>query len=87
MLFHPNASSKYYWSLTKTLLDGKKRPSIPPLFHNYKFVIDFKEKSSIRTKTLNSFFCKQCFFSHNGCMLPSFATMLTKILSPIVIFQ
>ena len=29
----PNISSKCYWSLLKTLLNGKKIPCIPPLFH------------------------------------------------------
>ena len=58
MLFDPNASSKCYFSLTKTFLDGKKRPGITPFFHNDKFVVDFKEKSSNHTKTLNSLFSK-----------------------------
>ena len=29
----PNTSSKCYWSLLKTLLNGKKIPCVPPLFH------------------------------------------------------
>ena len=40
----PNTSSKCYWSLLKTLLNGKKIPCIPPLFHGDKFIVDFQEK-------------------------------------------
>ena len=47
---------KCYWTLLKTLLNGKKIPCIPPIFHDNKFITDFKEKSEI----LNSFFAKQC---------------------------
>ena len=41
----PNTSSKCYWSLLKTLLNGKKIPCIPLLFHDDKFIGDFQEKS------------------------------------------
>ena len=51
----PNTSSKCYWSLLKTLLNGKKIPCIPPLFHGDKFIADFREKSEI----FNSFFADQ----------------------------
>ena len=42
----PNTSSKYYWSLLKTLLNGNKIPCIPPLFHGDKYylLLTFKEK-------------------------------------------
>ena len=40
-------STKCYWSLLKTILNGKKVPCIPPVFHNNEYVIDFKEKSEI----------------------------------------
>ena len=29
-------STKCYWSLLKTILNGKKVPCIPPIFHNNK---------------------------------------------------
>ena len=45
MLFNKATSSKAYWSILKTFLNDKKIPCIPPVFHNNKFVIDFKEKS------------------------------------------
>ena len=63
----PNTSSKCYWSLLKTLLNGKKIPCIPPLFHVDKFIVDFQEKSEI----FNSFFADQCPPISNGSTLPS----------------
>ena len=63
----PNTSSKCYWSLLKTLLNGKKIPCIPPLFHGDKFIVDFLEKSEI----FNSFFADQCSPISNGSVLPS----------------
>ena len=49
---------KCYWSLLKTLLNGKKIPCIP---HNNKYVSDFKEKS----ESFNSFFEEHCFLIPN----------------------
>ena len=43
----PLTSTKCYWSLLKTILNGEKVPCIPPIFHNNKYVTDFKEKSEI----------------------------------------
>ena len=48
----PNTSSKCYWSLLKTMLNGKKFPYIPPLFHVLKYIVDFQGKTEI----FNSFF-------------------------------
>ena len=36
-----------YWTLLKTLLNGRKVPCIPPLFHDNKFITDFRELSEI----------------------------------------
>ena len=36
-----------YWTLLKTLLNGRKVPCIPPLFHDNKFITDFREMSEI----------------------------------------
>ena len=55
-LSNPSTSPKCYWTLLKTLLNGRKTPCIPPLFHDNKFITDFEKKS----KVLNSFFAKQC---------------------------
>ena len=46
-LCDPLTSTKCYWSLLKTILNKKKIPCIPPIFHNNKYASDFKEKSAI----------------------------------------
>ena len=51
-LCDPLTSTKFYWSLLKTILNGKKVPCVHPIFHNNKYVTDFKEKNEI----LKSFF-------------------------------
>ena len=51
-LCDPLTSTKCYWSLLKTILNEKKVPCIPPIFHNNKYATDFKEKSEV----FNSFF-------------------------------
>ena len=51
----------------KTLLNGKKIPCIPPLFHGDKYIVDFHEKSGI----FNSFFADQCSPISNRSVLPS----------------
>ena len=47
-------SSKTYWSILKAFLNKEKVPFIPPLFHENKFVTNFKETAEI----FNAFFCK-----------------------------
>ena len=47
---------KCYWFISKSFLNNKKIPWLPPLSHNNQFVVDFKEKSDL----FNSFFAKQC---------------------------
>ena len=63
-----------YWALLKTLLNGRRIPCIPPLFHDNKFIIDFKGKSEI----FNSCFAKQCSLIDNGSTLPSHVPLITK---------
>ena len=58
---------KYYWSLLKTMLNDKKVPCIPPIFHDNKFVTDFSKKADL----FNSFFAKQCSIIENNSVLPS----------------
>ena len=53
-LASPATSLKTYWSILKTFLNNKKIPSIPPLFHENKFITNFKENS----KLFHIFFCK-----------------------------
>ena len=45
-------STKAYWALLKIFLNNSKIPFIPPLFHNKKFVTDFKEKTEFFRKAM-----------------------------------
>ena len=66
--------------LLKIFLSNKKIPLIPPLFHENRLIIDFKEKSEI----FNSFFSKQCSLITNKSKLPANSSYLTdKRLSTI----
>ena len=55
-LLDPSTSPKTYWSILKAYLNKKKIPVIPPIFHDNKFITDFKQKAEI----FNSHFSKQC---------------------------
>ena len=55
-LSDPSTSLKCFWTLLKSLLNGRKIPWVRPLFPNNKFVNDFKRKSEI----FNSSLAKQC---------------------------
>ena len=59
--------------MLKTLLNDRKI-CIPPIFHNRKYTVDFKEKSEI----LNTFFAEQCSVISNKSVLPSQLTLLTE---------
>ena len=65
-LADPLTSPKTCWSILKTFLNNKKIPCIPPLFHENKFITDFKEK----TELFNHFFVNQCSLSSNNSVLP-----------------
>ena len=60
-------SSKTYWSLLKIFLNNKKITLIPPLFHENRFIIDFKEKAEL----FSSFFSNQCSLLKNCSKLPT----------------
>ena len=66
-------NSKTYWSLLNRFLNNKKIPLIPPLFHENKFVTDFKEKAEL----FNALFAKQCSLIKNSSKLPSHLHYLT----------
>ena len=73
-------NSKSYWSLLKIFLNNKKIPLIPPLFHENRFIIDFKEKAEL----FNSFFSKQCSLITNNSKLSTSPSYITdKRLSSI----
>ena len=46
-LMDPMASAKTYWSILKSLLNNKNIPCIPPLFHQDKYITDFKKKAEL----------------------------------------
>ena len=56
-----------YWSILKTFFKNKKIPVIPPIFHDNKFITDFKQKAEI----FNSHFSKQCSPLINNSKIPS----------------
>ena len=79
-LSDPSISSKIYWSIFKSFLTGKKVPCIPPIFHENKFITDFREKAEL----FNSFFANQCSLIKNTSVLPTNCESLTdKSLSNI----
>ena len=61
------AINYYYWSILKTILNNKKIPCIPPIYHNNNYITDFKEKAQI----FNDFFAKQCTLVENTSKLPT----------------
>ena len=49
-------------------------PSIPPLFHENKFIINFKKKAEL----FNIFFANQCTLLNNSSVLPNNLAKLTN---------
>ena len=66
-LSDPEASSKAYWSILKTLYNGKKIPLISPILLYNKLISNFNEK----TNHFNAFFASQCTPVSNDSALPS----------------
>ena len=58
-------------------------PYIPPLFHDNKFIVDFKEKREV----FNSFFAKQCLLLDIGSTLPSLFLLIVYKSLPGVDFS
>ena len=69
-----SASSKTYWSLLKTFVNGKKVRIIPPRLVNDKFFSNFLEKVNL----FNEFFSKQCQPLQNNSTLPKSNTYQTE---------
>ena len=55
-LLDPSTSPRMCWSILKAFLNNKKIPVIPSIFHDNKYITDFKQKAEI----FNSHFSKQC---------------------------
>ena len=73
-LANPLTSPKTYWYILKIFLNNKKIPFITPLFHENKFVTDFKEKAEL----FNHFFVNQCSLLSNNSVLPTNLPQLTN---------
>ena len=66
----------------KTFLNHKKIPCIPPVFHDNKFVIDFREKPEL----FNTFFSEQCSLpKYNSELLNDLLFLTGKRLSNVQI--
>ena len=70
-LANQSTSSKTYWPILKTFVNGKKTQIIPPLLVNDKFVTKILEKADL----FNEFFSKQC---QNNSTLPKLNTYHTE---------
>ena len=66
-------SSKAYWSISKSFLNNKKIPIIPPILHNNALVTDFKKKAEL----FNSYFANQCTLINSNGTLPVNVQYLT----------
>ena len=66
-LSNTQKSTKSYWSLLKIFLNNKEILLIPTLFHENRFITDFKEKAEL----FNSFFSNQCSLLKNCSKLPT----------------
>ena len=79
-LNNPSTSTKCYWSVIKTLLNGKKVPCVPPIYDNNRYVTDFKEKCQL----FNSYFSGQCTLLKNISALPNTCSKHNNILDTII---
>lgn len=65
-LNNPRAHCKIYWSLLKTLVNGRRVPLIPPIQIGDKFVTRFTGKAEV----FNDYFAKQCSVIDNNGQIP-----------------
>ena len=70
----PHTSAKSYWSILKTLYDGKKIPLIPPILISNNLVSNFKVKAN----HFNAFFASQCTPASNNTTLPLVTNPVTN---------
>ena len=72
-LNNPLTNQKKYWTLLKTLMNGKKTPIIPPILIDDTFVSDFREKAEL----FNNYFADQCCPIENGSQIPETVEVIT----------
>ena len=72
-----------HWSILKTFLNDKNIPCILPLFHENKFITNFKEKAQL----FNTFFANQCTLFNNSNVLPNNLAKLTNKLLDTINFS
>ena len=72
-LNNPKTSAKAYWSILKTIYNGKKIPVISPLLINSKLNSDFKMKAN----HFNSFFASHCTPLNNNSKVKGSQTFIT----------
>ena len=65
-LNNPHSHCKLYWSLLKTLVNGRGVSLIPPTQIDHKFVTNFTEKA----KVFKNHFAKQCRVIDNNSQIP-----------------
>ena len=73
-LNNPLTSRKKYWTLLKTLINGKKVPTIPPLLVNNIYVSNFNEKAN----AFNTFFATQCSSIDTGSEISAELEQITS---------
>ena len=73
-LANPYTSSKTYWSILKTFVNGKEIPTIPPLFSDDNFITNVLDKANL----FNEFFSKQCQPLQNNSTLRKSNTYHTE---------
>ena len=76
-LNEPHTSAKSYWSILKTLYNGKKIPLIPPNLINNKLTSNFNI-NKLTSNHFNTFFASQCTPVSNNSTLPLVTTPVTN---------
>ena len=71
----PETKAKTYWSILKTLYNGKKTPLILPIIVNNKLISNFEEKAN----HFNDFFASQFTPISNHSALPNTKNFVTNV--------
>ena len=73
-LNNSKTSSKTYWSIMKTFVNGKETPIVPLLLVNNNLISNFRERANI----FNDFFVQQCQPIANNSILPTNQVFYTQ---------